>query len=162
MVVFKGPYSLFTPTSPFAGLVQEAIWRGAGTVEKVGDRGIFTILNHTVLNLVTFLAITNTGVSITGYPIFIKVHKDNYGDPTPSYLPNSVTFDFNDNQIQKTWREWKDGTHNHEQIGDYFYIAGNSFGIELDSSVIYQLYADNYELLDTATYMAERLQDEPP
>lgn len=160
MVQFTGDYSLFTPSSPFSSLIQEAIWRGVGYVTRNGTKGIFTTNGHNELNLQTYLAIASVGVEITGYPIYIKIHDLNYGNITPSYLPNSQILDINNNATQRTWSNWRDSTHYHTQIGEYWYIAGNSFGEELSSSIALLLIGDGYTLVDTATYVSDRGTEE--
>lgn len=160
MVKFNGNYSLFTPTSPYAKLIQEAVWRGAGTIHKAGDQGFFSINDHRELRLQVYLSMARDEILITGYPVFIKCTTAEYSALTPTYLPNNSILLEDGSTYRRSWSEWKDATHHHRETETHVYVQGNSWGVELDSDIVLQLYNDGYTILDTGDYL-EELNNEP-
>jgi len=106
-----------------------------------GDRkwqnGIITS-NFTDVSLVTVnvvLAWVQAGGSVEGFPAFLKMTSAAYGKNVPDGVNNNSVTTLDENNVETTvvrkWSDWKDATHSHKKIGNFHYVPGNCYGIEL-------------------------------
>lgn len=112
------------------------------------------IVDTDVFRLSTALGIVQAGGEVKNLPAWIKIPTANYEDEVPAYLPKRTYQDEQGNEVVRKWSEWKDGVHEHNLIGTDYYVGGNSFGEELLGTILAQLYAGGFTLLDTNTYRA--------
>lgn len=161
IVKFRGDYStFFRPSStPFKDLIEEASWRGT-EVERINGDGQITVTDVRDLDITTYMAIVGAGMTVEGFPVWIKMSTATYAAAVPSGIPNRSYVDGQGNTVIRDWDEWKADGHEHmdAEDGDKI-VPGNSWGTELTGAEAKILHdAAGYTLL-TAVTLSDELPD---
>lgn len=116
--------------------------------------------DYSILDLTTMLGIVALGGEVHGYPCWIELGANVIDTEVPEYVPHRT----DDEENVRTWADWHDSTHNHNEIDGKWYVQSNSFGTELDGSILAQLHADedvDITLHDETSYKALMPTDDP-
>jgi len=149
-----GPYTLyldanFKTLTDIITLYDAKRWSTNGTVHVDGIDN-----SHSAITMPVILGWHAAGGSVTDYPFYIKMSTATYAGNVPDGMPNRSYTDEDDNEVIRTWAEWKDATHNHFDAddGDKM-VPANSWGVELTSTEMTLLNGlTGYELLTSAEF----------
>lgn len=78
--------------------------------------------------------ILGIGGEVDGYPVFFELTPTAYAGDVPAYMPDRSYIDDNDNEVIRTWAEYKDDAHEHTEINGKHYVASNPFGYDIPAS----------------------------
>jgi hypothetical protein len=99
----------------------------------------------------TALAIAQAGGDVENYAFCVKVGAADYKKATPAVLPRSVKPESDKEDakdIQMSWEEWKDDSHEHYLIDGMYWVPGNSMGgVELLASEALALLGAQVEVV---------------
>lgn len=155
-VKISGNKDKFTPDDnhPFRWMIVQAASRGV-YVDVIGDQGTIDIADHGEITTTVIVGMQGFGLSVSGWPAFIKMSPATYSGSVPSYVPVA-----DESSRPVLWSDWKDSTHNHLDATDGDKIVpGNSLdGTELDGSVIADLVSQGsseYTVLSSSEVLGE-------
>jgi hypothetical protein len=155
---FSGDYAaFFTPSSPFAAKITEAIYRGA-TVVKTGDQGSLEINDAESLTVSEAVAMADAGVEIEGFELIIELTPAKYASNVPVGIPNRVSVAEDGTETALKWNEWKKGGNTHNSFGGKHYVMTNAniSPAYLKASEFAVLHGlSGYKLLTLAEYNAK-------
>lgn len=102
------------------------------------------------------------GYAVEGAPTWIKMTLKVYAGDVPVGIGNRSTFDDKGAESVRTWADWHDEYHKHQDASDGDkLVAGNSFGVELTSDELKVLISSKYTLLLAHEIRQYQVQQSP-
>jgi hypothetical protein len=154
----------------FTALKQGAKARGTvGGITTYENINAYEVGNYDDFTLTSVAAVVGLGGEVQGYAAWIKI--TNASASTPTYLPNSVITGDDDVSRQKTWAEWE-----HPNLPSTVLSDGNTYltttfvagGRTIDfyknclsGTIISQLIADSYTIINLKTFQELRPDTQP-
>ena len=100
-------------------------------------------------------------VSLVFFPWFMRLTAAQMTEEVPSYLPNRMTTDEEENVVVLTWEEWLARKGTPAQINNSTdFLAGDmaNYGSDVDLEVARQLQEDGYTVLDRSERLGIELK----
>ena len=122
--------------------------KGHSTVVSRTINGISSVeLDHESMTIDPILLSLSSGFTVEGAPIYLKMTPLIYVSQVPEGISNR-SFMVEDQEVVRTWAEWKDSVHEHMDATDGDKIVpGNSFGYELSSAELSILLGLGFTML---------------